>query len=225
MNIKYLLLSTLCALVLTACSAHQKIYPDSNHVLDQSSGKGLVFFSYSSFGLHDVPFSLLYRRTPNKRLVNVGELSLVNRGSQTGYSYSNKYGSKSHQNSDESLHVFNLPEGQYEFYGMFIEEDYEQADWTIVTDFSIPFEVTSGKITYIGNIDIQTASIGNNDYVVKSELSRNNRLDDDLVTLSEQFPNLKKDDIVSFSGLDKEKGESIVRIHYGRERSLGQKII
>jgi hypothetical protein len=219
-----------CLLLLVGCSAHKIVSPNKDYVLSEQSEDGDVIMTVSSKGLYDVPFSLLYRKVADRSLFNIGELSLT-----YGYKYQDKdhedksifkshakkYGQSLDQNSSESLHVFKLPAGDYEFYGMFIEKDYEWAVWTMVRDFSFTFSVVSGQSTYIGNLMINTKVIGNNDYVVESVLSRQDRSKDDVRLLNELFPAIDLTKVIVSSDIVKDKDVKITRMHYGTELGRG----
>lgn len=230
-KVKYLL-GMICLVSLAACSTHRTISPSADYTVDSGpvDDKGHVVMTVSSSGLYDIPISLFYRKVANRSLFNIGELSLTN-----GYkykekehsekvifkSYAKKYGQFSDQNKAQSMHVFKLAPGLYEFYGMFIEDDYEQAEWTTVRDFSFKFTVAANSTTYIGNLELNTKVVGNNDYIVESELSRHNKLIDDSVVLSELYPKIDLDNVVISSDIVKDKDVNIVRRHYGKEISLG----
>jgi hypothetical protein len=230
MNLKRLF-SIACLVSLAACSAHKTVQPSSAYVVSAQSARGDSVMTVSSKGLYDVPFSLTYRKVANKSLFNIGQLSLTygyqygeqeHRDQSVFNSYAKKYGQFSDQNSTESMHVFSLPEGEYEFYGMFIEQDYEEAEWTMVSDFSFKFTVVPGKTSYIGNLVLTTKVIGNNDYIVESSLSRQNRAKGDKAILTELFPATDVNEVIISSDIARDNGVNIVRRHYGRERSLGR---
>jgi len=230
-KLKYLL-GMICLVSLAACSSHRAIAPNADYRVDGGAidGKGHVVMTVNSSGLYDVPISLFYRKVANRSLFNIGELSLTN-----GYKYeeeerseraifkpyAKKYGQLSDQNKAQSIHVFKLTPGLYEFYGMFIEDEYEQAEWTTVRDFSFKFSVAANSTTYIGNLELNTKVIGNNDYIVESELSRHNRLLGDSVALNELYPKIDLDEVIISSEIVKDKDVKVVRRHYGKEISLG----
>lgn len=226
---KYLL-GLLCLTLLAACSPHRTIEPSNSYKGAEQIDKGDIVMSISSSGLYDVPISLFYRKVANRSAFNIGELSLDDGYKYTEKdhdsrpifkSYARKYGQFSDQNSSERLHVVRLPAGEYEFYGMFIEKDYEQAEWTTTRDFSFKFTVVPGEVSYVGNFALKTKVIGNNDYIVESDLSRHNRLIDDKAVLHELFPSIDTNKVIVSSDIVDDKGVNIVRRHYGKEISLG----
>ena len=92
----------------------------------------------------------------------------------------------------------------------------------MVRDFSFIFTVAPGKTSYIGNLVLTTKVIGNNDYIVESALSRQNRAKDDMAIFNQLFPAIDISKVIVSSDIARDKDVNIVRRHYGRERSLGR---
>ncbi len=216
----------LSALVsLAACSSHKIVLPsDTYSVGSAPPGQGTVVMTVEQEGLHRVPFTLLYRKAGSNKLLSTSQISLP-----FGYryatdkpktldvvkNYSSEYGAHSDHNHENSFHVFKLPVGQYEFYGMHIEDNYKQGKWNAVRNLDIKFSVSPGKATYIGNIGIKTNSIGNSEYAVKTVLSRNNNIGEDKAVLATLYPSINLESLVEGPYLAKGKTQAVTSSHYG----------
>ncbi len=215
---------------LAACSSHKIVLPSDTYDVGAKPGHGTVVMSVEQKGLHRVPFSLLYREAGSNKLLSTSSISLPfgyrYKSNKTDTldvvkNYSQEYGHLSEKNHENSFHVFKLPAGQYEFYGMYIEDDYKQGTWIPVKNFSIKFDVNASKATYVGNIGIETSTIDNDRYIVKSVLSRNNHISEDKQVLSKLFPSINLNKLVESAHLAEGTGLKVSSRHYGLQKDDG----
>ena len=218
------LLSFIALTALAACSSHKIVSPGDIYNVGDKPSQGIVVMSVEQTGLYRVPFTLLYRKTGSNNLLSTSNISL-----SFGYHYetdkpkpldvvkiyAKEYGSHSHSNRENTFHVFKLPASDYEFYGMHIEDQYKQGKWNAVRNLNVKFRVNPSKVTYIGNLGIQTNSIGNSLYAVQSQLSRTNRIDEDSTVLARLYPSINPKNIVEDVYLAKDNTPSVTSSHYG----------
>lgn len=203
----------LIALLVSGCASHKFFTDTSSWPLDEEYG--LVILSFTQSGLEAIPFELYYRGRDNESKKLNGHLRIG-----TGKQWQRKQRDVDGKtiSYDGDLAVFSLPPGQYEFSGLYIEDDYQQATWTNGGGFQIVFNVKPGQLNYLGNIHINTDVVGNHLLTVMTQLQIQDESERDKVALHQNYPQIPL--TVSFTPPIATNNSTTPRIYYGSERSV-----
>ncbi len=143
-KVKVVLVVFLVALI-SACGSH-RIKSEKPYAPDVS--KGLVIFSFTQSGLIQAPFRFHYR-SKNGTVEGSVKVSKPLDWSMGAF----KAVTKENEYIGEVI-VLQLPEGEYEFYELTIDNGYMGGDWDGGTTVSFPFTVMNGAAEYIGNLHV-----------------------------------------------------------------------
>ena len=165
--VKYLV----ALLLLSSCASFNA---PLDYRLDSKSNRGLVVFSFTTKGILD-NFFLQYQKDDLKEK---GDITLWTNKNPLDWSSTFK----------GRLIVLDLSEGNYEIFRLIAPLDVASHE-----NFSIPFEVIPGKVTYLGNVHVKVPNRVNYNYTVKDESER------DLALLFSRYTQLSRNDLVKLN--------------------------
>ncbi|HHC7316108.1 TPA: hypothetical protein ACN3ZO_003779 [Vibrio cholerae] len=165
--IRYLIYIVL-SLTLTSCASFNA---PLDYRLDEKSNRGLVVFSFTTEGILE-NFFLQYQ---NEDGTEKGDVTLWTNRNPLDWASKEK----------GRLVILELPQGKYDIFRLVAPLQVSSKD-----RFSIPFEVTSGKVAYLGNVHISIPDQENFTYVLRDKSER------DLEMLFSRYTKISKDDLI-----------------------------